>query len=152
MIEENKVKLIEGNVFIDDRGEVSFVNDFGENHFTNIKRFYMVSNHKKDFIRAWHGHKEEAKYVLCLKGSAWIRYVKIDDWKNPSKDLKVEQIFLSDKKPSILYIPGGFVNGFMSLTDDMKLMFFSTSSLKESLNDDYRFSFDYWDNWIIKPR
>ena len=77
---------------------------------------------------------------------------KIDDWKSPSKDLKVEQVFLSDKKPSILYIPGGFVNGFMSLTDDMKLMFFSPATLEESLKDDFRFSFDYWDNWIIKPR
>jgi dTDP-4-dehydrorhamnose 3,5-epimerase-like enzyme len=152
MNNENKVKLIEGNIFIDDRGEVSFVNDFGENYISEIKRFYMVSNHKKDFIRAWHGHKQEAKYVLCLKGSAWIRYVKIDDWKNPSKDLKVEQVFLSDKKPTILYIPGGYVNGFMSLTDDMKLMFFSPATLEESLKDDFRFPYDYWDNWQVKPR
>ena len=151
-MKNNEVKIIEGNIFIDDRGEVSFVNDFGSDHLAQIKRFYMVSNHKKDFIRAWHGHKEEGKYVLCLKGSAWIRYVKIDNWEQPAKNLEVKQVFLSDKKPSILYIPGGYVNGFMSLTDDMKLMFFSTSSLQESLKDDFRFSYDYWDNWPIKPR
>ena len=151
-MKNNEVKLIEGNIFIDDRGEVSFVNDFGSDHLAQIKRFYMVSNHKKDFIRAWHGHKEEGKYVLCLKGSAWIRYVKIDNWERPAKNLEVKQVFLSDKKPSILYIPGGYVNGFMSLTDDMKLMFFSTSSLQESLKDDFRFSYDYWDTWPIKPR
>ena len=112
----------------------------------------MVSNHKKDFIRAWHGHKKEAKFVICLSGSAWIRYVKIDDWANPSKNLNVEQVFLSAKKPSIFYIPGGYINGFMSLTDDMKLMFLSTSTLEESLSDDFRFAFDYWDNWLVRPR
>ena len=151
-INEDQVKIIDGNIFIDDRGEVSFVNSFNSEFFSQIKRFYMVSNHKKDFIRAWHGHKEEAKYVLCLKGSTWIRYVKIDNWQEPSKNLEVKQTFLSDKKPSILYIPGGYVNGFMSLTDDMKLMFFSPTTLEESLKDDFRFSFDYWDNWQVKPR
>lgn len=149
---DNEIRLIEGNIFIDDRGEISFINQFGREYFSEIKRFYIVSNHKKDFIRAWHGHKNESKYVLCLSGSAWIRYVKIDDWQKPSKSLEIKQTFLSEKKPSILYIPGGYVNGFMSLTDNMKLMFLSPSTLEESVKDDYRFAFDYWDEWKIKYR
>jgi hypothetical protein len=40
----------------------------------------------------------------------------------------------------------------MSLTEDMKLMFLSPATLEESLSDDYRFQFDYWDNWTVKPR
>ena len=34
-------KIMNGNVFADGRGYVSFVNDFD---FKNVKRFYMVDN------------------------------------------------------------------------------------------------------------
>ena len=33
-----------------------------------IKRFYIVQNKKNNFVRAWHGHKLEAKYIMCIKG------------------------------------------------------------------------------------
>ena len=52
-----KPTIIEGNIFIDDRGELSFFNTF--NDFNKIKRMYIVSNHKSHFIRAWHAHKKK---------------------------------------------------------------------------------------------
>ena len=137
-------KLIEGNLASDDRGEVGFINDF---KLENVKRFYTVTNHKNGFVRAWHGHKKEAKYVTVIKGEALIGAVKIDDWENPSKDSKVWTYTLSDRKPSVVYIPGGYVNGFMSLAQDAKLMFFSTSTLEESLGDDIRYDSHYWNPW-----
>ena len=62
---EDNIILLNGGLAVDDRGQVSFVNDF---HFENVKRFYMVSNHKQGFIRAWHGHKNESKYVSVVSG------------------------------------------------------------------------------------
>jgi hypothetical protein len=35
----------------------------------------------------------------------------------------------------------------MSLTADLKLMFFSTASLEESRGDDVRYEARYWDVW-----
>lgn len=145
----NKVKLIKGGLAVDDRGSVSYVNDF---NFHEVKRFYEVENHKAGFIRAWHGHKKEAKYVLAVKGSALLCAVQIDDWENPSKNLDVKKFVLSEKTPSVLYIPAGYANGFMSLTNDTKLMFFSTSVLEDSLNDDFRFDSKYWNPWEIEER
>ncbi|MCH7851060.1 MAG: dTDP-4-dehydrorhamnose 3,5-epimerase family protein [Nanoarchaeota archaeon] len=78
--------------------------------------------------------------------------VKIDNWENPSQDLKIERFVLSENSPSILYIPRGFANGFMSLTEDAKLIFYSTSILEESLRDDYRYDSRYWDPWTIEER
>jgi dTDP-4-dehydrorhamnose 3,5-epimerase len=40
----------------------------------------------------------------------------------------------------------------MSLTDDTKIMFFSTSSLEESLNDDFRFDSRFWNPWEVEER
>ena len=141
--------LIDGGLAVDDRGQVSFVNGFD---FSDVKRFYMVSNHKAGFVRAWHAHKKEAKYVLVVKGAAIIGAVAVDDWDNPSKDAKVNRYVLSEKKPTVLYIPAGYANGFMSLTKDAQLVFFSTSTLDESLGDDIRYDARYWDIWSAEER
>ena len=58
--------LLKGDSFIDDRGKIKFVNLF---NFSGIKRFYQVENHNSGFIRAWHGHKFEEKFVYVAKGS-----------------------------------------------------------------------------------
>lgn len=141
--------IINGGLSVDDRGQVSFVNDF---NFENVKRFYQVSNHKQGFVRAWHGHKNEAKYVYVSKGDALIGAVKIDNFDNPSKDLEVKKFILSSKKPSILFIPTGYANGFMSLNEDTIIQFFSTSTLQDSLNDDYRYNARFWDIWQVEER
>ena len=141
--------LTKGGLSVDDRGTVSFVNDFD---FKNVKRFYVVENHKQGFIRAWHGHKNESKYVFVVKGSAVVAAVKIDNWENPSKNLQVNRFVLSEKTPSVLFIPAGYANGFMSLSEDAKLIFYSTSELKDSLNDDIRFDAHYWDVWKVEER
>ncbi len=138
-----------GDLFIDDRGEVGFVNDFD---MRLVKRFYTVVNHKPGFIRAWHGHKKESKYVTVVCGAAIIAAVKIDNWQNPSKDLEVHRHVLSASKPSVLYIPNGYANGFMTLQENAKLMFFSTSTLEQSYGDDYRYDARYWDPWSVVER
>ena len=142
-------QLIEGGLSVDDRGEVGFINGF---NFDKVKRFYWVSNHKPGFIRAWHAHKREAKYVTVVQGAALIGAVEIDDWDKPSKDSKIWKYVLSDHKPSVLYIPAGYANGFMNLTEETKLLFFSTSDIEESKGDDFRFDARYWDPWQVVER
>ena len=142
-------RLIEGGLAVDDRGAVGFVNDFD---FAGVKRFYTVTNHKPGFVRAWHAHRHEAKYVTVLRGSAIVGVVKIDDWENPSKDSKVYRYVLSSHKPSVVYIPAGYANGFMSLTEDTLLIFFSTATIEESRGDDVRYDARYWDIWNVVER
>ena len=141
--------LYSGALAVDDRGDVGFVNDFD---FKGVKRFYTVSNHQQGFVRAWHGHQRESKYVTVVQGSALVGAVKIDNWEQPSKDLSVSKYVLSAIKPSVLFIPAGYANGFMSLSSDAKLMFFSTSSLDESKGDDIRYDARYWDIWNVVER
>lgn len=135
--------LINGGIAVDDRGSVTFINDFD---FKDVKRFYMVSNHSKGFIRAWHGHKKEAKYVLVTRGAALVCTTPLDEY-------DLEKVVLSATKPQILHIPAGYYNGFKTLTDDAQLMFFSTSTLEESAGDDIRLPADQWSNvWEIEQR
>jgi dTDP-4-dehydrorhamnose 3,5-epimerase-like enzyme len=142
-------QLMEGGLAVDDRGEVAFVNRF---NFEGVQRFYAVSNHAPGFVRAWHAHRRESKYVIVIDGAAIVGAVLIDDWKTPSRDAKVHRYVLSADKPAVLYIPPGYANGFMSLTAETKLIFFSTSSVEESKEDDVRFDARYWDPWQITER
>jgi dTDP-4-dehydrorhamnose 3,5-epimerase-like enzyme len=141
--------LIEGGLSVDDRGSVAFVNAF---EFAGVKRFYIVANHRAGFVRAWHGHQREGKYVMALVGSSLVGAVKIDDWEHPAKDLPVHRYVLSAEKPSILYVPPGYANGFMTLTAEAKLIFFSTASLEDSRGDDIRYEAYYWNAWDIVER
>jgi len=150
MKKDNCPQLIKGDIAVDDRGKLSFVNDF---NFKGVKRFYIVENHQTNFTRAWHAHKKEAKYVIVLKGSAIVAAVKIDNWKKPSKKQKVFRYVLSEDKPSVLYIPNGYANGFKSLTSDLKIMYLSTSTIEESKGDDIRYSADYFPQvWDVVER
>ncbi len=139
---ENQLNIINGGVAVDDRGSVRFVNDF---NFENVKRFYQVENHRRGFIRAWHGHNREGKYVYVVSGSAIVAAVSM----NASEgDLSaVSKFVLSDISPKILFIPAGYYNGFMSLEENTKIIFFSTSTLEESKGDDIRKPYDCWNVW-----
>lgn len=129
------MQLIKGDLSVDDRGIVTFVNNFD---FKDVKRFYMVSNHSKGFVRAWHGHKKEAKYVFVTKGAIILALVDMED-----TSLAEERVVLSANKPQIAYIPAGKFNGFKTLTDDTQVIFFSTATMEETKGDDYRRSAEH---------
>jgi len=129
---ENQCTLINGNSFVDDRGTLKFINEF---NFEGVKRFYQVENHERGFIRAWHGHKKEGKYVYVAKGTAWVGIVDMET--------KVEEKFvLSAKTPKVLWIPPGKYNGFQTLEEETIIFFFSTVTMDEAKGDDYRLSYE----------
>jgi dTDP-4-dehydrorhamnose 3,5-epimerase len=142
-------RLLAGGLAVDDRGEVGFVNEFD---FAGVRRFYTVRNHRRGFVRAWHAHRREAKYVTVAAGAALVGAVCVDDWERPSRTAPVSRHVLSAAAPKVLHIPAGYANGFMSLTDDALLLFFSTATLAESAADDVRFEARYWDIWTVEER
>lgn len=131
--------VVRGGIAVDDRGALRFVNDFD---FSGVKRFYMVENHAPGFIRAWHGHAHESKFVYVVSGSALVVAVRLED---AHPDLPVEKCFrtvVSDAAPAIVRIPGGYYNGFKTLTPGCRVMFFSDASLDQSKGDDLRLPYE----------
>ena len=60
----HELKFFAGGSAVDDRGKLQYCNDFD---MAEVRRFYVVSNHETRFVRAWHAHKQEAKFVYELK-------------------------------------------------------------------------------------
>lgn len=142
-------RIIEGGIGIDDRGSVAFVNGFG---FEAVKRFYLIRNHRVGFVRAWHAHRREAKYIAAVSGSALVGAVPIENFDSPDPSATVVRVVLSAGKPAVFYVPAGYANGFMSLSEDAILAFFSTATVEESKLDDVRFDARLWDIWKVQER
>lgn len=134
-------KIIQGGNFSDHRGMISYVNDFS---FKDIERFYIISNSDENPIRAWQGHKLDAKNFYCLNGSFKIHFVKIDNWECPSKNLNIETIIVSASESKIVHVPAGYANAIESLETNSKLISFSTLPLAKVSDDDVRYTADYW--------
>lgn len=137
----NMPKLIEGGEFTDERGIISFINDFD---LSTIKRFYTITHPDKKIVRAWQGHRQEHKYFHVQKGSFVIAWVEIDNWDSPSKSLKAEHTILRANQIAVLSIPSGFANGLKALEEHSQIMVFSDHRLNESNDDQIRFDKDLW--------
>jgi dTDP-4-dehydrorhamnose 3,5-epimerase len=143
--------LIRSDISVDDRGQLTFANDFS---FEGIRRFYMVENFSTQTVRAFHGHSKEEKHIFVATGSAIVVAIAMDDTIRPNRNNKAHRFILSSRCPQILHVPAGFVNGFKSLENDTRVVYFSTATLEESADDDYRFPYDYWgtDIWKVESR
>ncbi|MHA2047834.1 MAG: polysaccharide biosynthesis C-terminal domain-containing protein [Candidatus Thorarchaeota archaeon] len=113
----SEIEKVEGGLFADDRGFLRFVNDFD---FSQVKRFYQVENHAAGFIRAWHGHKKEKKFIYVPKGTALIGLVNMETE-------EVHKFTLSSQRPCVLCVPGGYANGFKTLEKDTIIMIWEES-------------------------
>jgi dTDP-4-dehydrorhamnose 3,5-epimerase len=141
----NTDNLIEGKVHNDSRGSLTSYDEFS---FDSVKRMYIIENLNSDIVRAWQAHKREQKWFYVCSGSFLFVTIQIDNFASPSEKLRVNEWVISANKYSILHVPGGFANGFRSLSADSRLVVFSSSTLKESKEDDYRFEANRWYNWI----
>lgn len=138
------IELIDGGSHTDARGTFFFVNDFD---MTPVKRLYYIRHADTSVIRAWQGHRHENKYFLCLRGSFLVCGVKIDNFENPSRELKAEPFILRASEPTILHIPSGYANGMKALQEDSLLQVFSDKTMAQAANDLVRFDPQLWLDW-----
>lgn len=134
-------KIIKGDSHTDSRGILTYNNDFDA---SEIKRIYVIENLNVNFIRAWQGHKIEQRWFSAIQGSFKIRLITIDNWENPSKDLKVFEYILKSEKLDFLNIPKGNVSSIQSLEEESKLLIMSDYLMGE-VKDEYRFAEDYFE-------
>lgn len=132
----------------DDRG--TFLNLTFPEGFSP-KRVYTVKNSQKGVVRAWHGHRHEAKMFHVVKGRVMFQFIPMGDDEHIGP--VDTTITLSDDNPEYIVCPAGYYNGFMSLTDETVIQVYSTSTVSESSQDDYRHPYDVIENvWEVRHR
>lgn len=139
-----KVKIIDGGQFIDNRGKLNYANEFS---FKDVSRFYTITHPDTKTIRAWQGHKYEKKYFFVVNGSFVISWVKIDDWDTPSIELHADHLILKEEDSPVLCLPAGYANGLKALEPNSKVLVFSEFGLDKSVEEKIRFDADLWFDW-----
>src|SRR5690606_39307796 len=97
---KNKHRLIKGDYFFDERGSVSFINDFMLNP---IVRFYEIIPKNTSIVRAWQAHKKESKWFYCSYGSFKINLIELDCFDTPCDNLTIHSYELNANNSQILY-------------------------------------------------
>ena len=138
------VKVIDGEIFRDQRGQISSLNAF---RFPGVERFYFIHHPDTSVIRGWHGHQHEKKWFYCVKGAFTIGLVKIDDWDNPSPDLKAQKYHLTEQESKIICVPEGYANCIKASIPGSILLVFSGKTLPEAYSDSWRYDNKLWITW-----
>jgi len=132
--------ILKGNVHTDVRGIITYNNEFDA---SLIKRIYTIENHSTEFIRGWQGHKVEQRWFACIKGQFEVSVIVLDDFDNPSKDVKINKYILSSETLTYLHIKPGCLTAIQSLEEGSKLLLLADYGLGE-IEDEYRLELDYF--------
>ncbi|MBD5585130.1 MAG: dTDP-6-deoxy-3,4-keto-hexulose isomerase, partial [Clostridia bacterium] len=135
------IKIIEGEIFRDHRGQISSLNDF---HFEGVRRTYIIHHPDATVVRGWHAHQHERKWFYCVKGSFTLALVEIDDWEQPSQALEAQIFELSEERSQLVCVPAGYANCLKAKTDGAVMLVLSNKTLDEALGDSWRYDASMW--------
>ncbi len=135
-------KLIVGARHVDERGSLLFNNEL---NISNFRRMYIIKNSDSQPFRGWHGHEFESKIFITLSGRIRFGAVRVKDWSNPDKSEVPQVAELKADSLDAFFVPGGYANGILSLEPGSQALVISSSTLSESLVDDYRIESTFWD-------
>jgi dTDP-4-dehydrorhamnose 3,5-epimerase len=76
-----------------------------------------------------------------------VALVEVDNWENPSPDLKAEIYNLSEQDSKIICVPEGYANCIKAHEKDSVLLVFSGKILEEALLDSWRYDKSMWVDW-----
>lgn len=138
------IKIIEGEIFKDHRGQISSLNSF---HFEDIRRAYIIHHPDEGIVRGWHAHQNERKWFYCLKGNFSVALIKIDNWQSPSKKLIPEIFHLSEEKSRLVCVPAGYANCLKTYTPNSIMLVLSDKILEDALKDSWRYDSSMWVDW-----
>ena len=121
------VILVKPKVFGDNRG--FFMESYKKSEFfeNGITVEFNQDNHSKsakNVLRGLHYQEppyEQAKLVRCSKGK--IYDVAVDIRPNSPTFGQYVKVELSEDNKNMLYIPKGFAHGFVTLTDEVEILY-----------------------------
>tara|TARA_B100001063_G_C16702142_1_gene523151 strand:- start:764 stop:1282 length:519 start_codon:yes stop_codon:yes gene_type:complete len=90
-------------------------------------KFNVVSKSKKNVIRGLHMQRKnpQGKYISVIKGS--ILDVVVDCRKNSKTFGKHYKVIISDKNAKSIYVPPGFIHGFVGLKKENLVLYSCTN-------------------------
>lgn len=120
------LKIVTNKIYKDSRGH--FKEDFLSKYFKESKFiFSCTSKSKKNVLRGMHMQlkNSQGKFISVVKGA--ILDVVVDARKKSRTFGKYYKIVLSDKNGKSIFIPSGFLHGFLSLQKENIVHYYNTN-------------------------
>lgn len=128
-------EIINGNIFTDTRGSLSYNNSFD---VSAIKRIYIIENANIEVIRGWKGHLIEKRWFSAIEGTFKIDLIKINSEGSLSAECKQLSFTLEAQQLNVLYVPAGYASSIQAKKNGSKLLAMSDHFLNE-VQDEVRF-------------
>ncbi len=111
-----------------------------EEVFEQYGQSYVSMNYP-GVIRAWHYHKKQNDFWVCVRGM--IKAVVYDCREGSPTYGEVNEFFLGDNNPILLKIPIGTMHGYKTVGVEPSLLVnFPTQPYNSKEPDEYREAFD----------
>jgi dTDP-4-dehydrorhamnose 3,5-epimerase len=144
-----KVKQLKQNA--DERGYLMEILREDDEIFERFGQVYVSLNYP-GVIRAWHYHRLQTDYFVCIKGM--IKVPLYDARPDSPTHGEVNEFFLGENNRILLSIPVGVYHGYRTVrTEPSLLLNFPTRAYNRDEPDEYRAPYDSPDipyNWDIK--
>ncbi|MBO7393905.1 MAG: dTDP-4-dehydrorhamnose 3,5-epimerase family protein [Abditibacteriota bacterium] len=138
MIDGVQVKQLKRHA--DERGFLMEIMRTDYELFNKFAQAYVSKNYP-GVIRAWHYHKKQEDYWVCLSGM--IKTVIYDCREGSPTYGEVNEFFMGDDNPIMVKIPIGTMHGYKTVgTQPSLLINFPTELYNPKEPDEYREKFD----------
>jgi len=136
MIDGVEIKKLK--VHIDYRGFLMEIMRSDDKIFKQFGQVYITMC-KKGVVKAWHYHKKQDDYFVCVWGKALV--VLYDMRENSPTFGEVNEFILEappSEKAILLKIPLGVAHGFTALTDEVRIVNIPTNLYNYENPDEFR--------------
>lgn len=126
--------------FVDERGYLMEMLRSDDPMFEQFGQSYVALNYP-GVIRAWHYHKMQTDFWVCVKGEIKVGlYDARED--SPTKGV-VNEVYLGEHHPILLKIPIGVMHGYKTVGVEPSLLInFPTQPYNPADPDEYRVPYD----------
>lgn len=149
MIQGVKIKQLKAHA--DERGYLMEILREDDEIFERFGQVYVSLNYP-GIIRAWHYHRKQTDYFVCIKGM--IKVPLYDARQDSPTYGEVNEFFLGEHNRIVLSIPIGVYHGYKTIGVEPSLLLnFPTKPYDRADPDEYRLPYDSPDipyNWEVK--
>ena len=151
MQEENVKQL---KIFKDDRGYMFETLRADDKMFEGKFGQALVSFSKPGKVRAWHRHKNQTDYTVCVKGN--ILLLTAEEKTNGKVEIK--EYFLGEDNMIMLKVPKGIWHGYTPLGKKEAIVFYIMDQAYDAQNPDEErkewnaFGTECWKNKKLKGK
>lgn len=150
MIEGVKVKSLK--FLPDERGRLMEILRSDDEIFKKFGQVYVTTTYP-GVVKAWHLHRRQSDNVCCIKGM--INIVLYDPRENSPTKGEVNEFFVGDHNPRLIFIPPRIYHGWKCISkDEAFVVNVPTEPYNRQKPDEYRLPPDTKDiphKWVLSP-